>query len=135
MQTQTDHTAEAGHGPTPGAAFKRIAQRLLLMWESRLELLRVEIHEERLRILTAAALGVGAAALGLLTGVALTLLVAVVAWDHHPAIALAVLGVLYAVAAFVCFYRLKQLMLNWRSLPGTLDQLKKDREWLEKSLN
>ena len=117
-----------------GAA-KRIAQRVFVIVENRLELLMVEAQEERERILLAIWLALGAAAFGLLAGIALTIVIAVVLWERSPVIALLVLAALYLIAA-ACFYtQLLRLRRNWQTLPGTLDQLKKDRECLEKTFN
>lgn len=116
-----------------GSASKRIAQRMFLIVENRLQLLMVEAQEERERVLMAMWLGLGAAAFGLLAGVAMTLMVAVALWEHSPLVALLVLTALYSITAVFCFVRLRQMQKDWQTLPGTLDQLKKDRECLEKT--
>jgi uncharacterized membrane protein YqjE len=118
-----------------GDATKRLAQRLLGMVENRCQLLMVEAQEERQRALLALWLALGAAAFGLLAGVALTLMIAVALWEESPVIALLVLTALYALAAGVFYGRLVHLQRDWQTLPGTLDQLKKDRECLEKAFN
>ncbi|MEI9866579.1 MAG: phage holin family protein [Limisphaerales bacterium] len=112
---------------------KRVAQRLLVIVENRLQLLMVEAQEERERALLAVWLGLGAAAFGLLTGVTLTVLIAVALWQHSPVIALLVLALIYMSIAVVFYNRLMRLQKDWQTLPGTLDQLKKDRECLEKN--
>lgn len=116
-----------------GSASKRIAQRMLLMVENRLQLLMVEAQEERDQVLLAIWLALGAAAFGLLAGVTVTLLIAVALWEHSPIIALLVLTALYAIAAAWFYSRLRQLQRDWQTLPETLEQLKKDRECLEKT--
>ncbi len=116
-----------------GDATKRVAQRLLVIVENRLQLLMVEAQEERERALLAVWLGLGAAAFGLLTGVTLTVLIAVALWQHSPVIALLVLALIYMSIAVVFYNRLMRLQKDWQTLPGTLDQLKKDRECLEKN--
>jgi uncharacterized membrane protein YqjE len=121
--------------PQLADASKRLAQRALVICENRIELLMVEVQEERERILRAIWLALGAAALGLLAGVALTAVIAVAFWRQSPLAALIILTVLYAVAATVLYARLAKLQRDWQSLPTTLDQLRKDREWLEKNLN
>ena len=93
----------------------------------------VEAQEERERALLAISLALCAVAFGLLAGVALTILVAVALWEHSPAIALLVLAVIYIVAAVFFYGRLVRLQRDWQTLSGTLDQLKKDRECLEKT--
>ena len=116
-----------------GDATKRIAQRMFVIFENRLQLLMVEAQEERERALLAIWLGLGAAAFGLLAGVALTFMIAVALWEHSPIIALLVLTVLYSIAAVLFYRRLVHLQPDWQTFPGTLDQLKKDRECLEKT--
>ena len=116
-----------------GDAAKRIAQRMMVIVENRFQLLLVEAQEERERVLLTVGLALGAAVFGLLAGVALTILIAVALWEHSPTIALAVLTAIYAISAILFYRRLVRLQRDWQTLPGTLDQLKKDRECLEKT--
>lgn len=114
---------------------RRLAQRALVICENRIELLMVEIQEERERFLRTVLLALGAAAFVLLTGVGLTAIIAVVFWQQSPVRALMVLTAIYASAAVFLFARLSRLHRDWQMLPGTLDQLRKDRECLDKNLN
>ncbi len=127
MQTSADNSLHLG------GATKRVAQRMFVIVENRLQLLMVEAQEERERVLLAILLALCAAAFGLLAGVTLTVVIAVALWDHSPVIALLVLAAIYTVAAVVFYGRLFRLQRDWQTLPGTLDQLKKDRECLEKT--
>ena len=129
METPSDtvpHLADAS---------RRMAQRALVICENRVELLMVEVQEERERFLRAVLLALGAAAFGLLAGVGLTAIIAVAFWQQSPVAALLILTALYAVAATVLYVRLTRLQRDWQTLPTTLDQLRKDRECLEKNLN
>jgi uncharacterized membrane protein YqjE len=121
--------------PQLADASKRLTQRALVICENRIELLMVEVQEERERILRAIWLALGAVVFGLLAGVALTAVIAVAFWRQSPMAALVILTVLYVVAAAVLYARLARLQRDWQTLPATLDQLRKDREWLEKNLN
>jgi uncharacterized membrane protein YqjE len=121
--------------PHLAGASKRLAQRALVICENRIELLMVEVHEERERFLRAALLALGAAPFGLLAGVGLTAIIAVAFWQQSPVAALLILTVLYAVVATVFYMRLIRLQRDWQTLPTTLDQLRKDRECLKKNLN
>ncbi len=94
----------------------------------------VEVHEERERILLAVWLALAAAVCALLGGIALTVVIAIVLWQHSPVIAMLVLALLYLSGALLFYLRLQRLQKNWQTLPATLDQLKKDRECLEKRL-
>jgi len=116
------------------ATSKRFARRLLTIGENRLELLMVEVQAERVRLLRAILLALGVAALGLLAGVALTGTIVVLFWDVSPVAVLLVLTGVYGVAAVFFYRRLTVLLRDWQNLPATLDQLRKDRECLEKSL-
>ena len=116
-----------------GDATKRIAQRMFVIVENRLQLLMVEAQEERERALLAIWLALGAAVIWSAGGRGLTVVIAVALWEHSPIIALLVLAVLYTIAAVVFYGRLFRLQRDWQTLPGTLDQLKKDRECLEKT--
>jgi uncharacterized membrane protein YqjE len=116
-----------------GDATKRIAQRMFVIVENRLQLLMVEAQEERERALLAIWLALGVAIFGLLAGMAITGLVVVALWEYSHVMALLVLTVLYAIAAVFFYARLVRLQQDWQTLPGTLDQLKKDRECLEKT--
>ena len=127
METSSDH------GRHLGDATKRVVQRMFVIVENRLQLLMVEAQEERERALLAIWLALGAAVFGLLAGVALTIMIAFALWGHSPIIALLVLGALYTSAALIFYSQLVRLQRDWQSLPGTLEQLKKDRECLEQT--
>lgn len=115
-------------------AGKRLAQRLFVILENRLQLLMVEVQEERERVLLAIWLALGAAAFGLMAGMALTVAVAVALWNHSPLLAMVVLTIIYGAAALAFYWRLIRLQRSWSTLQATLEQLKKDRECLEKNL-
>ena len=112
---------------------QRFARRLLIIGENRLELLTLEVQEEREQLLQAFLLALGVAAFGLLAGMALTAAIVVLFWAWPVAVLLS-LAFLYG-AAGVCLYRLLAgLLRDWQTLPASLDQLRKDRACLEKIL-
>jgi len=116
------------------AASKQLAQRLLTIGENRLELLAVEVQEERVRLLHALLLALAVAAFGLLAGVALSAAIVVLGWPYsHVAVLLALTG-LYGAAAICFYWRLAGWMRDWQSFSASLDQLRKDRACLEKTL-
>lgn len=116
------------------AAARHFARRLLTIGENRLELLMVEVQEERERLLHAILLSLGVAAFGLLAGVALTGTLVVLFWDFsHVKVLLALTG-LYGVTSVWLYRRLTGVLRDWQNLPATLDQLKKDRACLERTL-
>lgn len=125
MEPATDH-----FGPF-AAASKRFARRLLTLGENRLELLMLEVQEERERLLRAILLALGVAMFSLLAGVTLTAALVVLLWPYSPVTVLLTLTGLYAVAAVWLYRRLAGILHDWQNLPATLAQLKKDRACLE----
>ena len=116
------------------ATSRRFAQRLLTIGENRLELLTVEVQEERERLLHAILLALGVAAFGLLAGLALTAAIVVLLWACSPVAVLLTLTGLYGAAGVCLWRRLTGLLRDWQTLSATLDQLRKDRACLEKTL-
>ena len=113
---------------------KTFARRLLTIGENRLELLTVEVQEERERLLHAFLLALGVAAFGLLAGLALTAAIVVWLWAWSPVAVLLVLTCLYGAAGIYLYRQLTGLLRDWQTLSATLDQLRKDRACLEKNL-
>ena len=116
------------------AASRRFAERLLTIGENRLELLTVEVQEERERLLHAFLLALGVAAFGLLAGLTLTAAIVVLLGQYSPLAVLLTLTGLYGAAAVCLYRRLTLLLRDWQTLSATLDQLRKDRACLEKNL-
>jgi uncharacterized membrane protein YqjE len=116
------------------ATSKHFARRLLTIGENRLELLTVEVQEERERLLHAILLALGVAAFGLVAGITLTAALVVVLWSWSPAAVLLTLTGLYGGASVYLYRRLAGLLRDWQTLSATLDQLRKDRACLEKAL-
>jgi uncharacterized membrane protein YqjE len=129
METATDNFVEFG------ASSKHFARRLLTIGENRLELLMVEVQEERERLLRAILLALGAAVFGFLAGLALTIAIVIWLWHLSPVVVLLTLTVLYAAITICLYRRFAALQRDWKILPSTLDQFRKDRICLEESLN
>ena len=102
--------------------------------ENRLELLMVEVQEERDRLLHAILLALGMALFAFLAGLALTVALVVLLWSFSPIGVLLTLTVLYSTASILIHRRFAVLQQNWKTFPATLDQLRKDRACLEKCL-
>ena len=113
-------------------ASKQFARRLFTIGENRLELLIVEVQEERNRLLHAIILALGVAAFGLLALLALNAALVILLWDHSPVAVLLVLTGLYTGLAVLLYRRLTRLLREWQMLSATLDQLRKDHECLKK---
>ena len=112
------------------SASRRVAHRALDVGANRIELLIVELQEERARLFQSFQLLLGVAMLGLLAGVAFTLGVMVLLWDRSPLAGMVVLTVVYGVAAGLLYQRFAGLQRDCRMFDATLDQLRKDRECL-----
>jgi len=116
------------------ATSKAFVARLAIIGENRLELLAVEVQEERERLLHAFLLALGVAAFGLLAGFTLTAAITVLLWAYSPVAVLLVLTGIYGIAGICLYRRLTGLLRDWQTLSATLDQLRKDRLCLEKLL-
>jgi uncharacterized membrane protein YqjE len=125
MEQATAHFAETA------TASKQFVRRLLTIGENRLELLMLEVQEERERLLHAILLALGVAVFSFLAGAALTVALVVLLWHLSPVGVLLVLTTVYAAFAAVLYRRFAVLQHHWKTFPATLDQLGKDRAWLE----
>jgi uncharacterized membrane protein YqjE len=113
---------------------KHVARRLLTIGENRLELLRVEVQQEREDLLRAFLLALGVAAFGLLAGMTLSAAIVVLLGLDYAPVALLSLTGLYGAAGVCLWRRLTGLLRDWQTLSASLDQLRKDRACLEKIL-
>jgi uncharacterized membrane protein YqjE len=113
---------------------KEFVRRLATIGENRLELLTVEVQEERERLLHAVLLALGVATFGLLAALTLTATITVLLWACSPWAVLLTLTGLYGFAGVCLYRRLTGLLKNWQTLPASLDQIRKDRAYLEKFL-
>jgi uncharacterized membrane protein YqjE len=116
------------------ATSKHFVRRLATAGENRIELLAVEVQEERERVLHAFLLALSMAVFGLLAGLTLTAAIAVLLWAYSPLAVLLTLTGLYGAAGVYLFRRLTALLQNWQTFPASLDQIRKDRACLEKML-
>ena len=107
-------------------ASRRLAKGVLSYGENRLQLLLLEVEEERERLLQALLFALGMAAFGLLAGVAFTLLVLLACWKSSPVLAMVVLTLVYGAGAVFFGMRLVALRRDWEAFSGSLSQIKKD---------
>jgi uncharacterized membrane protein YqjE len=118
------------NGETPLTEFKtvsrRLAKRFVDVGENRLQLLLLEVEEERERIIHALLLALGIMAFALLAGVAFTVVVLLVFWDRAPVLAMSVLALSYATIAMLLGLRLAQLRRDWQAFSASLAQIRKD---------
>ena len=113
---------------------KHFVRRLATIGENRLELLAVEMQEERERLRHVILLAFGVAAFGLLASLTLTAAIVVMLWAWSPVAVLLILTALYAVSGLGLYWQLTGILRDWQTLSATLDQFRKDRASLEKIL-
>jgi uncharacterized membrane protein YqjE len=113
---------------------KRLAQRTAVICENRIELLMLEVQEERERILRVILFSLGGVTFALLGGITLTAAVTVAFWQQSPLSTLLILTGIYGGIATFFYVLVARLQRDWQTLPATIDQLKKDRACLEKQL-
>ena len=113
---------------------RRFAVYLLNAGENRLELLTVEIQEERTRLLHAFLYALGAAAFALLAGIALSTAIVVLLWPYAPVTILFALTALYGGIGALFYWRIAAGWQDHRMLAASLGQLRKDRACLEELL-
>jgi uncharacterized membrane protein YqjE len=122
--TNDSHASEAAHGP-----LRRIAGAVLGIAHTRLELLGIELSEEKDRLLTAMFVGLAAMLFGMMALIAFTFLIAATFWDTYRWQSLTVLCLVYLLLAVLCALRARH---RFRASPlmfqATLGELEKDRE-------
>ncbi|MFO1461485.1 MAG: phage holin family protein [Verrucomicrobiota bacterium] len=119
--------------PSPGlfGSLRRAGATLVSMAGNRLELMVVELQEERNRLLAVLALLLATAvfagfALALVTGAVLYLL-----WSTHPLAALLGVALLYAGGATACVLRIQYLLRESQPFASTLAEFRKDQQCLQ----
>ena len=110
---------------------RRLGAAALAIFQNRLELLVVELHEDRIRLFEALLLLVAIVALGLLTLMLAVAGVIALVWHNFGVPGLFILSGVGLIATLLVGWRLHLRLKNWPLLPGTMEQLKKDRECLE----
>jgi uncharacterized membrane protein YqjE len=116
------------------AASKQLTYRGLAIGATRIELLMVELEEERQRLLHAIHFALVAALFSLLAGITLTAAIVVWLWAKSPVAVLLILTVIYAATAAAFFRKLSGLLRDQHAFSASLQQLQKDRLCLEKIL-
>lgn len=118
--------------PSSGSsAFRRVISTTLEITQSRLELLGIELTEEKNRLLTIIFLGLAAMLFGLLALITLTALVAVLFWETYRWQALGAILLIYVLAGAFCAVRARRILRD-APLPfeATLGEFEKDRDAL-----
>ncbi|CAB3786515.1 phage holin family protein [Pararobbsia alpina] len=122
--TNDSHASEAAQSP-----LRRIVGAVLGIAHTRLELLGIELSEEKDRLLTAMFIGLAAMLFGMMALIAFTFLIAAMFWDTYRWQSLTVLSLVYLLLAVLCALLARH---RFRSSPpmfqATLGELEKDRE-------
>jgi uncharacterized membrane protein YqjE len=127
MTTDT-HSQRAESGPV-----RRIIGSLFSILETRLELIGIELAEEKDRLIGVLFLGLAATILAGMALLTLTALVAIAFWDTWRWQALAGITAVYAIAAIVCGWKARQGLRNAPLVfQATLHEFEKDRELFRK---
>ena len=127
----TPSSAASRDPAADGPSVRRIGGALLGLLEGHVELLGLEIKEEKdrmLRLLTYAALGL---VFGLLLVIGLSSAIVIAAWDDYRMLAILGLCVLYAIGVVFCVGKAKRHARNLtRPFHDTLEEMARNRERL-----
>jgi len=129
MNADSEDVADEPLSDLLGAS-RRVAQRTIDIGANRVELLMVEVQEERERLLRSFHLALASAAFAVLGGFALTFALAVLLWDHGAVAVLFTVAAISAAASLVLRGRILGLQRDYPMFGATMDQLRKDRECL-----
>jgi uncharacterized membrane protein YqjE len=114
--------------PSPGP-LRRIVSSAFAIFETRLELIGIELQEEKERLIGVLFLGLAAMMLAMMALISLTVLIAIFFWDTYRWQALGGITLLYALIAIGCGLRARS---NLRAAPNmfddTLAEFRKDRD-------
>jgi uncharacterized membrane protein YqjE len=111
---------------------RRLGATVLAILQNRLELLVVELQEERVRLFNALLLAAVVVGLGFLTLATVAVVVLIVVWKEYGVTGLLAVSGLGLITTLLAYWRLRVRLKNWPLLSSTLAELKKDRECLER---
>lgn len=128
---------EAASGSSKGGlieSIKTLAGTLLAMGQTRLELLSVEIEEERIWLTSMLVWTLIALSCAALAVILATLLIVVIFWDTYRLQALGIMIALFVVGAILAWRVLRNMARRKpRLFSASLKELSKDREQLASS--
>lgn len=115
----------------PSPSLKKMGGALAGLVQGHLELIGIEIQEERTRIFKLFLLASLSLILGLLILVGLSAAVVIAFWETNPIAAILVLCAIYAIAMAICISRAIHLGKESASpFQATVDELARNRERL-----
>jgi uncharacterized membrane protein YqjE len=122
------HSQHGDHGP-----LRRIIGSVFTILQTRLELVGIELAEEKDRLLAVLFLGLAAMMLACMALIALTALIAIAFWDTYRWQALAGITAVYAIAAIACALKARNDLRNAPMVfDATIAEFEKDREIFRK---
>ena len=108
---------------------RRIVSSVFAIFETRLELIGIELAEEKERLIGVLFLGLAAMMLTMMALITLTVLVAIAFWDTYRWQSLAAITVAYALVAVLCAVRARAGLIDAPNVfDSTLAEFKKDRD-------
>ncbi|MEX3931347.1 phage holin family protein [Paraburkholderia phymatum] len=112
---------------------RRILSSSFSILQTRLELIGIELAEEKDRLLMVLFMGLAAMMLAMMALIALTALIAIAFWDTYRWQALAGITLVYAIAAIVFALKARSGLHNAPMIfEATLHEFQKDREIFRK---
>ncbi len=121
--------SQAGHGIF--ASIKGLVKTLISIGQNRLELLLVELQEERWRFFEALLLTGFVLILALLTLLVVVVTIVVMCVQAHNYLVIGILVGVCLLGTLLSLWQLRNLLKNWAPFSATLSEIKKDKEWLE----
>ncbi len=112
-------------------SLKRLSHTVAAVAQNRIELLLVELQEERSRLVGMLILAAAGAVCGLMALIVLTFTLVLVSGDQSRIAVLVGLGSAYLAGAGLAFWKLNTQLKSWEAFSATLAELRKDRAWLE----
>ena len=113
------------------AALKRLLGTALDIAHNRLELLLVELHEERYHFFGALLLVGVVLVCGLMAALVFTGMFAIYCVQTDRVWLLGVLGTVYVGGGAAAYFRLRNRLKKWEPFAGTLSEIKKDKSCLD----
>lgn len=118
------HSHHASHGP-----LRRMIASVVALFHARLELIGIELAEERGRLVSVLFLGLVAVMFAMMACISLTALIAAAFWDTYRWQVLAGITGVYALAAVICAFRARAgLHAAPIVFEATLHEFQKDRD-------
>jgi len=116
------------------ASIRRILESASGFLITKVELLSIELQEEKRRVLEILILASLAILFAVLTLIVVSFTIVVLCWDNKVQVLIA-MSVLYALVSFLLFMVLRRkASIGAKIFQTSVDELKKDSEWLNRHL-